>query len=243
MSSASANLGSSFGPSKLRLDALFANSDLDDRVRQHLARVYSTLGMTLGAAAVGALIHMKLNCGGLLSSLACVGLMIALAIDANKQDTTRRLAIVALFGAFKGMSIGPLLAHTVHVDPSIIVTAFLATTTIFACFTLSALMAKRRSYLYLGGVLSSALSALFLLSVLSMFIANPFVRSVQLWLGLFMFCGYVLFDTQMIIEKCSSGDSDYVWHSVELFIDFVAIFVRIVVILLEHSDGKKKEKK
>lgn len=35
--------------------------------------------------------------------------------------------------------------------PSIIPTAFLGTATIFACFSLSALYARRRSYLYLGG--------------------------------------------------------------------------------------------
>jgi len=57
-----------------------------------------------------------------------------------------------------------------------------------------------------------------------------------------MFCGYILFDTQMIIEKVSNGDNDYVWHSVELFIDFIAIFVRIVIILLEMSDSKKSKK-
>lgn len=211
----------------------------DDRVRQHLARVYSTLGLTLLCAAVGAVTHIYFNCGGILSSLAGVGLMIYLALDKDKTDYTRRIATVAAFGALQGMSIGPLMAHTVIVDPSIIVTAFLATTTIFACFTMSALFARRRSYLYLGGILSSALSAIFLLTVLSMFINNPFVRSVHLYLGLFMFCGYILFDTQIMIEKVSSGDTDYVWHSVELFIDFIAIFVRIVIILLEYSDANK----
>jgi hypothetical protein len=35
---------------------------------------------------------------------------------------------------------------------SIIVTAFLGTSMIFLCFTLSALYAKRRSYLFLGGM-------------------------------------------------------------------------------------------
>lgn len=36
-------------------------------------------------------------------------------------------------------------------SPSIIPTAFLGTATIFACFSLSALYARRRSFLYLGG--------------------------------------------------------------------------------------------
>ena len=40
---------------------------------------------------------------------------------------------------------------------SIIVTAFLGTSIIFLCFTLSALYAKRRSYLFLGGRQPSSL--------------------------------------------------------------------------------------
>lgn len=36
-------------------------------------------------------------------------------------------------------------------SPSILPTAFLGTASIFACFSLSALYARRRSYLYLGG--------------------------------------------------------------------------------------------
>ena len=46
-----------------------------------------------------------------------------------------------------------------------------------------------------------------------------------------MFCGFVLFDTQLIIERFSNGDNDYIWHSVDLFIDFIAIFKRLLIIL------------
>lgn len=44
-----------------------------------------------------------------------------------------------------------LIYWKLFVSISIIVTAFLGTSMIFACFTLSALYAKRRSYLFLGG--------------------------------------------------------------------------------------------
>lgn len=54
---------------------------------------------------------------------------------------------------------------------------------------------------------------------------------IQLYLGLVMFCGFVLFDTQLIIERFNNGDNDYIWHSVDLFIDFIAIFKRLLIIL------------
>jgi hypothetical protein len=35
----------------------------------------------------------------------------------------------------------------------------------------------------------------------------------------------------MIIEKKRRGDGDYIGHSVELFIDFIQVFRKIVIIL------------
>ena len=49
--------------------------------------------------------------------------------------------------------------------------------------------------------------------------------------GLILFCGFVLFDTQLIVERFNNGDNDYVRHSLDLFLDFINIFRRLLVIL------------
>lgn len=119
------------------------------------------------------------------------------------------------------------------------------TTTIFAAFSAAALFTKRRQYLFLGGVLGSILTFMCLLSLLRFFVpslGSVFSSTAELFVGLVVFCAYVLFDTQMIVEKASGGDRDSVWHAMELFIDFIAIFVRIVIILMRNQGGRRESK-
>jgi len=52
---------------------------------------------------------------------------------------------------FPGLSTGPLLDVAVAIDSSIVATAFLGTSVVFGCFSLAALYAPDRKYLYLGG--------------------------------------------------------------------------------------------
>ena len=72
-----------------------------------------------------------------------------------------------------------LLTFASVVFASILVTAFVGTAIAFACFSCAAIVAKRREYLYLGGLLSSGLSILLWLQ----FAASIFGHST----GSFMF--------------------------------------------------------
>lgn len=38
-----------------------------------------------------------------------------------------------------------------------------------------------------------------------------FPLQANLYVALMVMCGFVLFDTQLIIEKAESGDKDYIW--------------------------------
>lgn len=52
-----------------------------------------------------------------------------------------------------------------------------------------------------------------------------------MYVGLILMCAFVLYDTQLIMEKRRNGDKDFVAHSVDLFIDLFGIFRRLLIIL------------
>lgn len=57
------------------------------------------------------------------------------------------------------------------------------------------------SWLYLGGALSSAMSVLLLMRLGSYFLGGrAFVFQAELYVGLLVFIGYVLFDTQVLFS-------------------------------------------
>ncbi|CAN0878678.1 Bax inhibitor 1 [Linum grandiflorum] len=127
---------------------------------------------------------------------------------------------------------------------SLLITAFVGKAIAFGCFSAAAMVAKRREHLYLAGLLSSGLSILFWLHFASMiFGGSAALFQFELYFGLWVFVGYVVVETQNIIEKAHLGDLDYVKHALNLYTDFVSVFVRILIIMLKNSGERTEEKK
>lgn len=148
----------------------------------------------------------------------------------------------------------------IAINPSIIVTALISTAAIFTCFSIASLTAKRGQWLYIGGTLMTFLTVLIGLSFVNLLFGSQLLFQVciyipmnisrftisynsysvgifsfqaYLYLGLALMCGFVLYDTQLIIEKCRLGDRDFILHSVDLFVDLLGIFRRLVIILAQ----------
>ncbi|XP_067385579.1 bax inhibitor 1 [Emydura macquarii macquarii] len=227
------------------LNALLKFSHISASTQQHLKKVYASFAFCMFVAAAGAYINVvthviRLN---LLTGLGSLGLMIWLVATPHSRETEqKRLGILAGFAFLTGANLGPLLEMCIAINPSIVPTAFLGTAVIFCCFSLSALYAKRRSFLYLGGFLLSGLLLTLLFSVVNVFVGSTWLFTANLYLGLLILCGFVLFDTQLIIEKAESGDKDYIWHCVDLFLDFINLFRQLMVLLGMNENKKKKEK-
>lgn len=229
---------------------LFKFSDLTVPVQQHLQRVYITLAGALLAAAAGVYTNLVSGIGGWLAIVGFIGSTFWLAsTPANPASLNKRYGLLGGAAFSQGLTVGPLVGAALHVNSGILVTAFLATAAVFACFSAAAVVSRRRSWLYLGGLLSSAISIMTVMRLGAWLFSsrsgagNGFVYAAELYGGLVVFLGYILFDTQMIIEKASAGDMDPVKHALDLFVDFAAVFVRLLVILLQKEGQKEDERR
>jgi len=224
------------------LGTFFSTLDnkLEKQVQSHLKNVYSTLAVGLLAAAIGAAVHLCTDIlkGNFLTGILSLVLLFALYTTPHSPSTERtRFAYFLGFTALAGLGTGPLLDHVIRINPSLIFTAFLVTAIVFTSFSLAALYAPDMKFLHLGGILTSTLTVLLLATLFS---RSPIVHWAVLWIGLAVSCGLVLYDTQLIVEKRRRGDVDYLWHAIDLFVDFMAIFRRILIILADKENNKKK---
>ncbi|KAL6861700.1 hypothetical protein ACP4OV_017400 [Aristida adscensionis] len=228
-------------------DALKHLGHIAPAVQTHLKHVYMTLCCALAFSAVGAYLHVLLNVGGMLTTLGCMA-AIAFLLSMPVHQDRNRFALLMAAALLQGASVGPLIDLALDFDPRILVTAFVGTAIAFGCFSGAAIIAKRREYLYLGGLLSSGLSILLWVQfAASIFGHTTAMFKFELYFGLLVFLGYMVFDTQEIIERAHHGDMDYIKHALTLFTDFVAVLVRVLVIMLknasERSDEEEKKRK
>lgn len=242
---------------------MFDSDDVPVHVQRHLVRVYGILTLTLLSAVIGVFIHFVTNIGGQLTGVASILLMILIGVSPKPSSSSsslstsslsslvkslfsdRRLLYLCALGVMQGLSVGPLIHLAMRVTDSsrLVITSLIGTTLVFVCFSASALLARRRSYLSLSAFCSSLLSLLLFLSFVSLVWSeqSAWIRTANIYLGLVLFSAYVLYDTQVIIEKAANHDDDAVMHAVTLFVDFIGIFVRVLLLLLQNQ--KRRDEK
>lgn len=222
------------------------STNIEEPVKKHLKNVYATFTMAALCASAGSYVHMfsTLLGSGILTSVGALGSLLWLyGTPYDGKNQVKRLSLLATFAFLTGCNLGPLLEMATMINPTLIMHALLLTTIVFSCFSLAALFAPRGYYLFLGGTLVSLLCTLFWLSLMNLFFGSKLLYQVNLYVSLFVMCGFIVFDTQHIMEKRRSGDKDYIQHSIYLFIDFIAVFKRILIILSNKEASQQQKKR
>ena len=170
------------------------------------------------------------------------GLLVPLFVRDTPHNSIVRHGAFYGMGFGQGWAVAPLVGSTLAVNPSTVLTTVIGTAAIFGSFTMSAYYSPRRQYLYLGGILGTLVIILMLAQLVSAF-GIPWMGSAELYLGLLVFSLYVLYDTQVIVERAEAGSRDPILHGIMLFTDLAAIFARLLIILNRSSRDRDSSDK
>jgi FtsH-binding integral membrane protein len=129
------------------------------------------------------------------------------------------------------------------VNPSILLAALGSSVLVFASLSASVLFSPVPSRFYLTGMILSTVSVSFWLTIINLFMQSSALFTLELYLGLFLFSLYVLLDTEVMIRKAEDGSKQYLRHSMDLYVDAISIFIRILVILLRKDEEKERKKR
>jgi len=160
----------------------------------------------------------------------------------SKEKERKKLMLFAGLSFAMGTLLGPYVGYVTSLNPAILPTAFFGTLATFGCFSVAALFAKKRSFLYLGALLGTSLLYIGLVDFFNFFFRSRMVHDITLYAGLLVYLGFVLYDTQLTLEDYDRGSRDYIAHAVQFYTDFIGIFVRILEILAKQEEKKRQDK-
>lgn len=254
---------SHFTPSGSHLDPTSAGYAVSSEygLQKHIQKVYKTTGLSLaGIFGTSYLaIASKLAFAspglclfgggiGMLASLVAFGFTKCQPVMLRSQEGFEYLsgedsvARKMLYGSFigcSGLSLAPMLAAYASLNPFLIPTALLTTTTICAGAATYAYYKPKGSMLKLGGPLMGGLMALILLQLGSLgatYFYGPNMFSLMahradLYLGTGLFSVFVAYDTHVAINEYEAGNPDALGSAISMVLNFQNIFVRMLEIL------------
>ncbi|KAI9249244.1 inhibitor of apoptosis-promoting Bax1-domain-containing protein [Phascolomyces articulosus] len=216
-----------------------SSNQISRPVQRHLVHVYLVLAAMLGLAAYGSTTQQPFN--GLVETGLTFGS--AMGVISLPHDNMIRWPLLGTYSLFSGMSLSFLVRQFLYMDPSgtLLFGALSAAMFVFLGLSASATLANRRSMIYVGGIAGSLLGLLAWTGVANLFFfGSSSLFSAELYLGLIAFSGFVIYDTQMIVERASAGIMDIPGHAMDLFMDLFSLFVRIAIIFLERESNNNR---
>ncbi|KAH0480358.1 MAG: uncharacterized protein KVP18_000791 [Porospora cf. gigantea A] len=224
-------------------DDIIGMSPISKAQQRHLTNVYACLAWCVLLAMLGCALDVLAGIPSLLNGLLHMAGVFYLMSTANQGFNTIRAVVLSSVSLLMGVSVQELVFYADIMNPQIVPRAFLASFAIFAAFTLTSFFTRRRQALYLGALLSTVVSYMTLAGLANLFLQWPLIQDGLLWVGLFSFVGFVVYDTQLILMSVEAGRADVLSNALMLFVDIFAVFVRLVVILLDKQRRREDEER
>ncbi len=233
-------------------DQNFDNMQPDANFEQVKARVCRAYGYVFGGFALTAASAAVAHISGLslkilqnrylaipLALGSCAALIATLTIS-KESDKAKNVAWF-VFNATMGMMLSPLG----FLDQRVVAQAAAISLGLGGALTLTAFLAPDRRFLAWEGPLMAALSSLSIASFIACFFPNTAfaygVDRASLYGGLVVFSGLLMSSTQRLMEeaeKQSDAVFDAINSSLNIYLDGLNIFLRILRIMLENKKSE-----
>ncbi|EIN13837.1 hypothetical protein PUNSTDRAFT_57909 [Punctularia strigosozonata HHB-11173 SS5] len=162
------------------------------------------------------------------------------------ESTVLKHAFWLGFNACQAATLSPLFFFS----PAILSRAALYTCGVVGSLSYVGATAKNNTYLYMGGPLLAGVTVVALSSLAPMALplglrGLAIAESISLYGGLAVFSGFVLYDTQKILQHARMAETgaiprDPLRESISLELDMINIFIRLVQILAMGGGSRKK---
>jgi len=161
------------------------------------------------------------------------------------EQTFQKHAFWLAFNACQAATLSPLF----FLNPAILSRAALYTCGVVGSLSYVGATARNDKYLYMGGPLLAGVTVVALSSLAPLALplgmrGLAIAESLSLYGGLAVFGGFVLYDTQKILQHARMAEMgaiprDPVKESIALELDMINIFIRLVQILAMRSNNRK----
>ncbi|XP_016298627.1 protein lifeguard 4-like [Sinocyclocheilus anshuiensis] len=164
----------------------------------------------------------------LISAIGSLILLLALAVYRHQHPIN--LYLLLGFTLLESLSVATAVTFYEY---SIVLQAFVLTSAVFLGLTAYTFQSKR-DFSKLGASLFAGLWILIIASFMRLFFYNDTMELVFAGAGALLFCGFIIFDTHLLMHKLSP--EEHVLASINLYLDIVNLFIYILRIL----DSMKK---
>ena len=213
-------------------------------------KVYGVVGAQVGVTTLMCFTAMK--SAAFLSFLATPALMaisfigifvIAIMFACSKEmrsSVPKNYVLLFLFTLFEGHNVAIVCAIY---DPEIVTLALIITAGVFLVVTGYAISTTKDFTIAWGIILTILVASLFV-GIVRIFCNNPGVDLLYCFIGIVSGCFYILYDTQMIFggHRKEFDLDDYILAALNIYLDIVVLFLRILEFLNKLKEKDKKSK-
>ena len=139
------------------ISTIFSFKDVSPKTQDHLTKVYTLLLTSAVVCALGMYVNATFIIDGFLKQMMAMiaSMYLAYQTQNRRNSEDHRKGYLAGLAFMMGFIVGPALHYLMEVEPRIVMQAVSYTAGAFISFSAISLFSKRRSYLFLGGIITT----------------------------------------------------------------------------------------